>query len=54
MCRSLSQDDSHDIRAHNFSILLHETYAGSHSMEKSFLLKQAKRSSLVLAQGVVR
>ena len=28
MCRSISQDDFHNVRAHNFSILLHETYAG--------------------------
>jgi hypothetical protein len=28
LCRSISQDDFHHIRAHNFSILLHKAYAG--------------------------
>jgi hypothetical protein len=41
VCRSTSRDDFYHIRAHNYSILLHETYAGLQEMKKSFLLKGA-------------
>ena len=44
MCQSISRDDFHHIRAHNYFILLHEIYAELQEMKKSFLLKGANGS----------
>ena len=44
-------EDFNHIRAHNYSILLHETYAGLQWMKKSFLLKQANGSPSCTSVG---